>query len=132
VKLLLLIPLLCGCSISKFNQPPTWASLVDAKARFYGLDASIPIGNGMTIGVKLGAGSTTYTVIPVSTNQVFIPKFSDTLSLGQTINPFDTTIREYLQAGWEGPTPPPAMMIFTRPPVWTNAVLSVTNTPLQQ
>lgn len=110
---LFLIPLvfLTGCSISKFNQPPAWASAVTTHSRFFGVKADIPMGGSTVMGIHLGFGSIVWTVLPVSTNAVFIPKFSDTYSVGQTINPFDTRIREYLQTGWDGEAvPPPANM----------------------
>jgi hypothetical protein len=103
---LLILPLLCGCNVARFNKPPGWASVVATHSRFFGVSAAYE-----GVGIKLGWGSTTWTVIPVSTNAVFIPKFSDTFSAGQTVNPFDTRVREYIQTGWTGDaTPPPAMM----------------------
>lgn len=100
------LALLCGCAIEKFNQPPTWASTVATHARFFGLNASIPMGSTSIVKVQLGWGSETWTVIPVSTNKVFIPSISDTFKLGQDLNPFQTTITEDLQSGYEGPPPP--------------------------
>lgn len=112
MKALLLIPLLLcgGCQVYKYNKPPTWASAVTTHNRFFGINLAY-----QGVGVQLGWGSTVYTVLPVSTNQVFIPKFSDTYSVGQTVNPFDTRIREYLQTGWEGAATPPPALMFTPP-----------------
>lgn len=109
---LLALVLLCGCQIGKFNKPPAWASAIVSHERFYGLNASIPYSGSAILKVQLGWGSSTWTVIPASTNTVFIPKLSDTFSIGTSLNPFDTVIREYLQTQWEGATPPPATMIF--------------------
>jgi hypothetical protein len=108
MKALFLIPLLCaGCAIEKINRPP-YGSAITTHVRFFGVKANVPVGGGEVMGVSLGWGSSTWTVIPVSTNEIFMPKYSDTFSVGQTINPFDTRIREYLQTGWEGDTPTPA------------------------
>ena len=98
---------LCGCSIQKFNRPPAWSSAVTSHERFFGLDASIPIGGGERVGVKLGWGSVVWSVIPCSTNAVYAAPISDTFSLGQGLNPFDTKINEDLQTGWEGLPPVP-------------------------
>jgi hypothetical protein len=121
---------LAGCSIEKFNAPPAWASVVITHARFYGLDAEIPLTSGQSVvKVKLGWGSETWTVLPASTNQVFVPKISDTFSVGQSLNPFDTTIKEYLQTSWEGQNlPPPAMQLFTPPHAWPKPLV-LTNAP---
>lgn len=106
MKFLLPILLLCsGCAIERFNAPPQWASVVTTHGRFFGLDASVPTGSGTSIGVKLGWGSTTWSVIPVSTNKVYAATVSDTFTIGQSINPFATSIKEDAQYGWEG-TPP--------------------------
>lgn len=99
-----------GCQIGKFNAPPVWASSITTHVRFFGLNASIPVGGGEVLGVKLGWGSSTWTVVPVSTNKVYSPNIADTYSLGQGLNPFDTQIREDLLIGFEGtggvaPTP---------------------------
>lgn len=110
---LLLILLCAGCHIEKFNKPPTWASAVSTHTRFFGIKANVPVGGGEVMGVTLGWGSSTYTVLPVATNQVFIPKFSDTFSTGQSINPWDTRIKEWLQTGYDTiPEPAKAMLIF--------------------
>ena len=108
LKRILLIPLLLcsGCAIQRFNAPPTWASVVTAHGRFFGLDASIPTGSGTSVGVKLGWGSTTWSVIPCATNKVYAATVSDTFTIGQTLNPFDTSIKEDTICGWDGPTPP--------------------------
>lgn len=109
MKALLLAPLLlvAGCSIEKFNQPPQWASIVTTHSRFFGLDASIPVGGGVAVGVKLGWGSTTWSVIPCATNEVHAATVSDTFTIGQALNPFDTSIKEDTITGWTG-NPPPA------------------------
>jgi len=111
-----------GCAIEKFNRPPEWASIITTHGRFFGLNATIPTGSAETIGVKLGWGSTTWTVLPVATNVTYAPKVSDTFSVGQSLNPFDTTIREYLQTGWEGSTTPTPAMRLLEPRNSTNTV----------
>lgn len=107
VKALLLIPLLLcgGCAIERFNPPP-YGSAVMSHTRFFGLKANVPVGGGEVMGVTLGWGSGTWTVIPVSTNKVYAAQISDTFRLGQGINPFETTITEDINAGWEGQPPP--------------------------
>lgn len=112
-----LVLLTAGCSISKFNKPPGWASVITSHERAYGLKLDTPVdAAGKGLSLLLGVSSTTWTVIPVATNEVFIPKISDTFSVGQSLNPFDTRIREWLQTGWEGPvTPPPASMFNPTP-----------------
>lgn len=64
--------------------------------------------------IQLGWGSHTWTVVPVSTNEIFTATVSDTFSLGQGISPFNTAIREDLQTGWKG-QPPPLRMKFDPP-----------------
>lgn len=100
----LLTLFLCGCSIQKFNRPPMGSAIVNHE-RFFGLNASIPVGGGETVGVKIGWGSAVWSVIPCATNTMYAAPVSDTFSLGQGLNPFDTKINEDLQTGWEG-TPP--------------------------
>jgi hypothetical protein len=125
MRILLLLPLiflLSGCSIQKFNQPPMWASAITSHERFFGLDASIPVATGTRIGVKLGWGSVVWEVIPCSTNKVYSAPISDTFSLGQSINPFDTKINEDLQTGWEGTPPTPRYPKLFGPTTVTNTV----------
>ena len=111
----LILLLLAGCSIQRFNAPPGWASAVSSHTRFFGLRATIPTGGTETLGVLLGWGSTTWSVIPVATNQVYAATVSDTFSLGQGLNPFDTTIRENLQTGWQPINVPiPQLRIFNQ------------------
>jgi len=107
-----------GCQIGKFNASPSWASSITTHNRFFGLDASIPIGGGETVGVRLGWGSSTWTVIPVSTNKVYSPRVADTFSLGQGLNPFNTEIKEDLLMGYEstgGAAPAPRFQRFFDP-----------------
>ncbi len=103
MKNLFLIPLLLltGCQIGTFNKPPQWSSAITAHSRFFGLNASIPIGGGESVGVKLGWGSQTWSVIPCSTNRVYAATISDTFKIGTELNPFATTITEDVQSGWE-------------------------------
>ena len=115
--LLLILPLLAaGCQIERFNQPPQWASAVTAHSRFFGIDASIPIGGGVSIGAKVGWGSQTWSVIPCSTNRVYAATSSDTFKIGQDLNPFSTTITEDVQTGWDpGNVPVPRLNYFPKP-----------------
>lgn len=112
-----LIGMVClsGCTIQKFNQPPQWASAVITHERFFGLNANIPSGGGSIFRVQLGWGSHTWTVIPVSTNRVYVAPVSDTFSLGQDLNPFNTSIKEDVQTGWEGSAPLPRLKFFKDP-----------------
>ena len=112
IPLLPLVWFLTGCQIERFNRPPAWASAVTQHSRFFGLDASIPIGGGAMVGVKLGWGSETWQIIPCSTNKVYAAPVSDTFRIGQAINPFDTQITEDVVAGWDGTPPAPRL---TRP-----------------
>lgn len=114
--LYLLALVLCGgCQIEKFVPPP-YAAAVIVHGRFFGLDASIPTGSGTTsVGVKLGWGSTTFTVIPVCTNQTFAPAISDTFKIGQALSPFNTTITEDVQTGWTGQPPVPRLIFNPKP-----------------
>jgi len=122
VKAWLLLPLLCsGCSIGKFNQPPVWASSITTHVRFFGLDATIPLGGGESLGVKLGWGSSTWTVVPCATNRVYCPSLADTFSLGQGLNPFDTQIKEDLLMGYDGASQPPARFQRLFDPKWKPA-----------
>lgn len=118
MKFLRLIPLLLcvGCEISKFNAPPTWASVVTTHTRFFGVKANMPVGGGEVVGVTLGWASSTWTVIPVATNKVYAAPVSDSFRIGQTANPFETTIIEDLHTGFEG-QPPPARhpQLFSKP-----------------
>lgn len=126
MKILILLPLvflLSGCAIQKFNQPPTWATSITTHTRFFGIDASIPVTSGATVGVKLGWGSVTWSAIPCATNKVYAAPISDTFSLGQGINPFNTQIKEDLQAGWEGIPPLPRYSNFFSNGVITNTVI---------
>ena len=107
IALVSLCLLTAGCSIQKFNRPPMWASTVATHARFFGLNATIPMGGTSIVKVQLGWGSETWTVLPVSTNKVYIAPIADTFKLGQDLNPFQTTITEDLQTGYDGPPPPP-------------------------
>lgn len=108
--LALILVMACGgCSISKFNQPPTYASAVTTHSRFFGLKADIPMGGTTVMGVHLGWGSVTWAVIPVSTNQLYTATVSDIFTLSSALNPFDTAIKEILQTGYgpsSVPTPP--------------------------
>jgi hypothetical protein len=138
MKNLILLPilfLLSGCAIEKFNQPPTWASSISTHTRFFGVDASIPVASGATVGVKLGWGSVTWAVIPCSTNKVYAAPISDTFSLGQSINPFDTKITEDLQTGWEG-SPPipryPKLFNPNSPTISTNPVCKKLTSPKEK
>ena len=116
LSLSLLPLLLAGCQIQKFNQPPQWASAVTSHARFFGLDASIPVSSGVSVGVKIGWGSTTWSVVPCSTNRVYAATVSDTFSIGQELNPFSTSIKEDVQTGWEPDnTPVPRLQLFPSP-----------------
>jgi len=118
VKSLPILLVLCcaGCAIERYNKPPAWASAASTHARFFGLKASIPVGGGETVGVLLGWGSSTYVVIPVSTNKIYAATISDTFTLGQGLNPFDTTIHEDLQSGWDSKTVPiPRFNVFAPP-----------------
>ena len=121
--LLSLVFLLSGCAIQKFNQPPTWATSITTHTRFFGIDASIPVSSGATIGVKLGWGSVTWSAIPCATNKVYAAHVSDTFSLGQGISPFNTDIKEDLQTGWEGSPPIPRYPKLFHP----NDTTTVTN-----
>ena len=98
--------ILCGCSIERFNKPPM-GTAISSHGRFFGLRASIPIGGGERLGVDMGWGSYTWCEIPCHTNKMYAAPVSDTFSLGQGLNPFDTEIREDLQTGWEGTPPVP-------------------------
>jgi len=111
MKYFLLIPLLLltGCQIEKFNRPPMWASSVTEHSRFFGLKADIPVGGSSVIGVCLGWGSQTWSVVPCSTNKVYAAPVSDTFRIGQAINPFDTTITEDVVSGWDGIPPTPRL-----------------------
>jgi hypothetical protein len=110
--LVLIVPLYAGCQIEKFNRPPAWASSVTSHNRFFGLKADIPIGGGSVVGVCLGWGSSTWTVIPVSTNKVYAAEVSDTFRIGQALNPFNTSITEDVISGWEGTPPPPRLNLL--------------------
>jgi hypothetical protein len=99
---LLILPLLCGCNIAKFNKPPVWASAVIHHSRFTGLNASY---NGT--GVKFGWGSDVWEIIPVSTNKVFTAQVSDTFKLTSGLNPWAVQITEDVVSGWEGNPPTP-------------------------
>lgn len=92
-----------GCAIEKFNKPPQWASVVAQHSRFFGISAAY-----QGYGIKLGWGSETWSVVPVSTNRIYTASMSDTFSIGQSINPFNTSIKEDVVTGWEGSAPPPA------------------------
>lgn len=102
----LLTLFLCGCQISKFNRPPM-GTAISSHERFFGLKAKIPIGGGQSVGVEFGWGSSTWCEVPCHTNKMYAAPVSDTFSLGQGLNPFDTEIREDLQTGWSE-TPPVA------------------------
>lgn len=111
MKALLLLPLvLCSCSIGKFNQPP-YGSAVTTHSRFFGVNVAY-----QGTGIQLGWGSTTWSVLPVSTNKIFAATVSDTFRLGQSANPFNTTITEDIVSGWEG-QPPPARHLQLFAPV---------------
>jgi hypothetical protein len=113
VNFLRIIPLLLltGCSIQKFNQPPTWASAVTHHSRFFGISAQY-----QGYGVKLGWGSDTFTIVPVSTNKVYAAPIADSFKIGQSINPFNTTIVEDCVYGWEGQPPAPRYLkLFNSP-----------------
>lgn len=119
-KLILLFIILsqCGCAISKINRPPEWASVISSHARFTGLDASIPMGSGTSVGIKFGFGSTVWVVLPASTNKVYIPQISETFSLAEGAQPWNVTIKEYLSTSWgDGPPPQPAMQLFNQPTI---------------
>jgi len=113
---LLFIPLLfCGCQIEKFNRPPTWGSTIITHERFFGLNASVPYAGNSIVKIQLGWGSHTWTVIPISTNKTYAPTISDTFSLGQSINPFSTAIKEDVQTGWESDKVPLPRLRFIEP-----------------
>ena len=135
MKSLILLPLilfLSGCAIQKFNQPPYWASSVQTHTRFFGLDASIPVASGTTVGVKLGWGSVTWSIIPCSTNKVYAAPISDTFSLGQALNPFDTKITEDLQTGWEGSPPIPRYSNIFNSNINTNIIFKKLISPKEK
>lgn len=124
MKAWLVLPLLAlaGCSINKLVPPPYAGAIIDHE-RFFGINAKIPYGGSAVVEVQLGWGSHVWVLLPVATNAIYAPKLSDTFSVGSTLNPFDTQIKEYLQTGWEGSTmPSPAMRIF-------HPTLKETNSP---
>jgi len=103
--------LVCSGCIHKFVRPP-WSANVINHERFYGLNLSVPYSGESLLKVQLGWGSHTWTVLPVSTNKVFVAPVSDTFKLGQGVNPFNTTITEDVQTGWEGTAPAPRYNLF--------------------
>lgn len=82
------------------------------------------MGGTETIGVLLGWGSQVWSVIPVATNKVYAATISDTFSLGSSINPLDTQIKEDLQTGFD----PMNVPIPRLRPFATNPVVIINNT----
>lgn len=72
--------------------------IISVKERFFGIDVSE--GANQVPHVKLGFGSVVYMMIPTSTNQIiYAPKFIDTFSIDQSLNPFGFEVRENTGTG---------------------------------
>lgn len=93
VLLLLAVSLLCGCTTAIKS-----GYIISAKERFFGI--MVAEGANQVPEVKMGFGSVVYMMIPTSTNgQVYVPKFADTFSIDQGLNPFGFEVRENTGAG---------------------------------
>lgn len=121
MKLLLLIPLLCGCSVIKELKRPPFPYVVLHHTRAIGVEANVPNQAGDSVlKFRLGFFSDSWSLIPCCTNsqgQMSIPTISDSFKFGQVISLTpDTTVSEVLDTGWSG-QPPAARYsnFFTKP-----------------
>lgn len=109
MRVLLLLPLvLCsGCVsfVKELKKPPFPYALMNNE-RAVAIEASVPNQAGDAIfKLKVGFWSHHTSLLPCSTNQMYIVTVSDNFKLGQS--GLDTSITESLETGWAG-APPPA------------------------
>lgn len=94
VLTLTLIPLLFTGCVAAIKS----GYIVSAKERFFGI--VVAQGANQVPEVKLGFGSVVYMMIPTSTNgPIFAPKFADTFTIDQGLNPFGFKVVENTGAG---------------------------------
>lgn len=85
-----LMVLMCGCKTALQSD-----KIIVLKQRCFGVvvETSSTTANG-TPTIKLGSISTVWQMVPTSTNTLYAPRYMDTYDLSQSVNPFDTSIRE--------------------------------------
>lgn len=111
---LVLIPLLAGCSMVKELKRPPFPYGVISHQRVVGLEAAIPNQAGDSVfKFRLGVVTHSFYLLPCATNRLFIPPISDNFVFGQafSLRP-DTSLRESLQTGFEGPPPLLHLKVF--------------------
>ncbi len=112
-RLLLIIPLLAGCTITKEVTSGRVAIIHHTRAT--GIEATIPNQTGDTIlKLRLGWFSDTTSIIPCSTNgPLYAAPISDTFKLGNAISftGDNSTITEDVQTGWTGNPPTPRISL---------------------
>lgn len=84
-----------------------------------------------TPSVKMGFFSEIVQIIPTGTNVVYAPPYMDTFNIGQSANPFDTTIQEDTGIGnvTLGGTNAPSARFSTLGPIRKSIVATPTNAP---
>jgi hypothetical protein len=94
-KVLPLVAILSLCGCSNVYKGPQNQTLITE--RFFGIKVTSTSGSG-TPEIVLGAGSSTFAVNPVSTNQLYAAPSFSTVQFSQSMNPFNTSGSE--SAGW--------------------------------
>jgi hypothetical protein len=95
VKVLPFIAILSLCGCANVYKGPQNQTLITE--RFFGVKVTSTSGSG-TPEIVLGAGSSTFAVNPVSTNQLYAAPSFSTVQFSQSMNPFNTSGSE--SAGW--------------------------------
>jgi len=91
---LLAVLMLTGCGTTVYKGPQNQTLITE---RFFGIKVTATSGSG-TPEVCLGAGSSTFAVNPVATNQLYAAPSFSTVEFSQSLNPFATSGSE--SAGW--------------------------------
>lgn len=97
VKLLLI----CGLVLSASGCTTALKSdkIVSVKQRTFGIQIGASPST-QTPEIKLGLVTTVFQLIPTTTNgPIYSPKFFDTFEIGQSANPFNTSVRENTGSG---------------------------------
>lgn len=120
--LILLLPLLVGCSMVRELKKPPFPYAIVSHQRLVGVEAAIPNNAGDSVfKFRLGIVTHSFYLLPCATNKIHIAPISDNFVFGQAISLSpDTSMRESLQTGFEGPPPPLQLKVFKDAETRTN------------